>query len=566
MGNVSMKIIAESASNHQGDYDYLVGLAQAAKNAGADYFTVQVLNIDGFCDATYKSRKLVEEIVFSQDKWREIFITCREMELSLIPCAADFSSLEFCISEGFELIKLHGTDLLNIPMLERLAQADVRVLVETQLATKRDINLALSILGKDKVECLLHGYSNYPSEDEELNLDALDDMKETWDIPVGFADHSIETSVIPMMVMAKGATWLEKHITLSRNDRRYDWQPSLTPEEFSVMAAQVRRYQKTLGTGFKHPTKVEVKMRDDMYKRYIQQDGAIRVIRADHGPDYYDYLYSQYDPDHIVTAVIARLKSTRLKKKVLRKFHNDGMVFDLIRYVDRAESSNKIILATSYLESDNDLALETENRNITVYRGHPMIVIDRLIDIAEQERASAVFRITGDMPFADPQLMDRMALMRKKHDLDYVRVMNFPLGMSAELISTKYLQKLYQRMEDPGQSEYLGWFVILDREARKGCLKVDYNGVDLSQYILTVDYQEDLDRCHKLLSKIGKSDIADIYLQDILKHLDVLDTVQGSMEIKLPGGVRMSYSEFVQMQWDQGFCVTEVFSAGDAVK
>jgi len=137
--------------------------------------------------------------------------------------------------------------------------------------------------------------------------------------------------------------------------------------------------------------------------------------------------------------------------------------------------------------------------------------------------------------------------------------MNFPLGMSAELISTKYLQKLYQEMEDPRQSEYLGWFVMLDKDTRKGCLKVNFNGLDLSKYSLTVDYQEDLDRCHKLLKAIGKTQITDIELKDILSNLEFLNTVPSDMEIKLPEGMRMSYDEFVTMQWEQGFDIIEEY-------
>jgi spore coat polysaccharide biosynthesis protein SpsF (cytidylyltransferase family) len=115
-------------------------------------------------------------------------------------------------------------------------------------------------------------------------------------------------------------------------------------------------------------------------------------------------------------------------------------------------------------------------------------------------------------------------------------------------------------MDDPNESEYLGWFVILDREARKGCLEIDFNGVNLGNYSLTVDYQEDLDRCHNLLKKIGKDSISEIRLEDILKHLEVLDSVSDDMVIKLPKGVTMNYKEFVQMQWDQGFIVKEKHS------
>ncbi|XGC82258.1 N-acetylneuraminate synthase family protein [Bdellovibrio bacteriovorus] len=556
-----MKIIAESASNHQGSYEYLVALLYAAKNSGADYFTAQILQIDSFCDPTYEKRNLVEEIAFSFEQWKAFFKECEKVGLNFIPCAVDLESLKFCISEGFKLLKLHGTDLLNMPMLEVIAGSDVRILVETQLATERDIEVALSKIGKDKVECLLHGYSNYPTEEEELNLSALEFIKEKWGLPIGFADHSTDTTVIPMMAMAMGVSWLEKHITISRNDRRYDWQPSLSPEEFAVLVAQTKRFSRVFGRKIKHPTSVEVRMRNSMYKKYIGDGPEKKVVRADRGLDYYEQIYEKYPKDKIVTAVIARLKSTRLKSKALLDFHNDAMVFDLINYIGRSRSSSKTILATSYLDTDNELVLQAEKRGIAVYRGHPEIVVDRLLDIAEMEKAGGVFRVTGDMPFADPELMDKMAEIAINNDLDYVRALNFPLGMSAEYYKTSFLQKLYQNMEDPNDSEYLAWFVALYRGARKGCIDVQYEGVDLSLYSLTVDYQEDLDRCKKLLQAIGKRSMSDINLKDILKNLNLLDQVSPNMEIKLPGGSRMKYHEFVKMQRDQGFQFIEKYNA-----
>ena len=133
-----------------------------------------------------------------------------------------------------------------------------------------------------------------------------------------------------------------------------------------------------------------------------------------------------------------------------------------------------------------------------------MDVTRRLIDLAENYKAKALFRITGDMPFVDPILMDEMNKLRLENDLDYIRAQNMPLGMSAELFKIDYLMKLYLENQNPDESEYLGWFVILDKEAKKGCLTVDYKGMDLDHYALTVDYQEDLDMCKNLLNKIGK--------------------------------------------------------------
>ena len=98
---------------------------------------------------------------------------------------------------------------------------------------------------------------------------------------------------------------------------------------------------------------------------------------------------------------------------------------------------------------------------------------------------------------------------------------------------------------------------MLDQDARKGCIKIEYNNQDLSVYSLTVDTQDDLERCHALMGVIGKSNFMDIGLSDILGNLNQLSKVDEEMVIKLPDRKQMKYSEFVEMQWNQGFDVIE---------
>ena len=93
---------------------------------------------------------------------------------------------------------------------------------------------------------MIHGFSNYPTEGDLTQLNSLDFMKMKWNLNVGFADHTIDTTNLPLMVLAKNASWLEKHITISRNWRGPDWQPSLEPEEFTIMEKQIDKFQNSL--------------------------------------------------------------------------------------------------------------------------------------------------------------------------------------------------------------------------------------------------------------------------------------------------------------------------------
>lgn len=558
-----MVIIAESAFNHNGDLNYLKELANKAKWAEADFFTVQIYNTDAFCTLDYSKYKICKEVELNLNEWELFFNHCKEINLELIPCVLDDPSLDFVIEKGYTLIKIHATDLLNIPFLTKIANLNVKVLLESQCATRRDLNIAVEIL-QNKIEAIFHGFSNYPTEYEDLSLNSLDFIREQWpQFKVGFADHTLDTSEVPLMVLSKNVDYLEKHITLSRNNRNYDWQVSLEPDEFKIMVNQVKKYNKALGNYFKQPAKSELPYRNIMYKKYLIDNGKTRVIRSDSGLDYYQYKSLNHDREKVIATIIARLKSKRLPLKIFKEFHNDLLIFDLISRVSESKRVNKVILASSYLEEDDELIREAEKRNLLAYLGDPLSVIDRMIDLAEQERAGAVFRITGDNPLTDPFLLDQMVEMYLENNLEYVRANNLPFGISAELFSIEYLYKLYYSLENPYQTEYLTWFVMLDNVSRKGCIDFIDVDPDLKRIGYSVDYPQDLERCKNLLSTINKKSFKDISLKDIIANSQLNDLIDLNSEIKLPAGKSITYEDYLNRLNQMKYIVRKEISFDD---
>jgi len=541
-----MKIIAESAFNHNGDVQYLKELAIEAKKAKADYFTAQIYKTEDFCDTEYSKFQICKDVELSVNQWLDFFEHCRKIDLELIPCVLDIPSFRLCYSAGYRFIKIHATDILNIPMLELISSHDCRAILETQCATERDVNTAIQVLGKS-VHALFHGFSDYPTKYKDQNLRALDYMRERWPLfKLGFADHTIDTASIPLMALAKEVDYIEKHITLDRSNSNYDWQVSLEPNEFAEMVEIVNEYSIALGNRWKHPCKEEAKYRNIMYKKYLGQGADMKVLRSDNGKDYYEHLLEGYDKGKVIISIIARLKSTRLQRKVVLPFKNDLLLFDLIRRLQTSKKISKTILATSWLEEDRELVDEAQKRNIDVYEGHPLSVIDRMLDLADNEKASAVVRITGDNPFTDPEILDLMVDLYLNHSLDYVRANNLPFGVSAEIFSTSYLYRLYNSMDNPFQTEYLTWFVMLDDSARKGCVDVNSSIPELKRIDYSVDYEADYIRCQKVIARIGKEEFTEITIADILNNTDYTELVDLKQNIKLPEGKSITFEEYFE--------------------
>ena len=356
----------------------------------------------------------------------------------------------------------------------------------------------------------------------------------------------------PLMALSKGCSYFEKHITLTRNNRNFDYQVSLYPHEFGAMISILKQYKKALGVKMKHPVSSEKKYRSIMYKKIIGND----FKRSDSGTDYMTHIIESFDIKKVGVALIARLKSKRLPKKVLKPFH-DTILIDFLykRLVNNSKYLNSVYLATSFLPDDKYLAEVGKKNNFKVYLGHPISVIDRMLGLALQEQLGAIFRVTGDNPFTDVELIDEMIQLMWENKLDYVRSNNAPFGVSAELFSVKYLWDLYLNMENPMQSEYLTQFVLEDESAKKGCIDIESELKNIEYINLSIDFQEDLDRAYSLINQFNGQDIYKLSLRDIVKKIDTLERESKAKVIKLADGEEVSFSVFLEKLKNQSYII-----------
>lgn len=553
-----MKIIAESAYNHQGNFEYLLSLAKASKQANADYFTIQMMNVDDFCTKEYSKYQLYKDTEFSEKQWVDLFDYCKSIDLYVIPCTLEQKSFDLAYGYGYRLVKIHGTDLTNNPFLSYIqSKGDCKIILETQCCTDFEIKLAVEGF-KDIIECLFHGFSNYPTEPNEHNLNAITYLKDRYGLNVGFADHSLDTQIIPCMAMALGCSYIEKHITIHRNDRQFDYQVSLEPYEFSVLVNSIKHYQQSLGIPVKHPVKSEVGFRDIIFKKYLG-NGIFK--RDNEGLTFIEHEINAFDKSNISAAIIARLKSKRLKLKVMKPFGENESIISLYkRLKSNCESIKHIELATSYRPDDKILSDLFENKQLPHYEGHPESVIDRLLEVAFKNKSAAVFRVTGDNPFTDPVLMDKMVKIFLENDVDYVRVNNVPFGVSAELFKTSYLWKLYMQMDNPFVSEYLSWFVLNDETCKKACIEFESDKPYTKFVNLSIDYPEDYEYAISILDKINIKPFENIVLKDVVDNLTDQHIVDVTKFIKLPDGISILYSDYMKLIDETRYEVKETYS------
>lgn len=294
-------IIAEAGVNHNGDEKLAFELVDAAWKAGADIVKFQTFKAKNLVTAeaaqadyqvanTQKKESQLEmlsRLELSWDAHHKLIAHCNKLGIEFLSTAFDSESLAFLVNElGIKRLKLPSGELTNAPLVLEHARTGCDIIVSTGMATLSEIEAALGVIAfgytapedmkpgieafqrayasvegqkalKEKV-VILHCTTEYPAPLEEINLRVMDTLRQAFDLPAGYSDHS-EGITIPIAAVARGAVVIEKHFTLDKTMEGPDHKASLEPQELSAMIAAIRQVEKALGHSIKAPTVSEIK-------------------------------------------------------------------------------------------------------------------------------------------------------------------------------------------------------------------------------------------------------------------------------------------------------------------
>ena len=159
--------------------------------------------------------------------------------------------------------------------------------------------------------------------------------------------------------------------------------------------------------------------------------------------------------------VQARTNSSRLPGKVLQTLGNVPMIIFQLRRISKSKRINKIILATSDCESDNELARVVQKEGVSLFRGSLNDVLKRYWDCAKDQPYDAIVRLTGDCPFSDPQLIDEIVEEFSKDEFDYIsncsddNQLSVPDGFDIEIFRLSALKQAHQNAKLDYQREHV---------------------------------------------------------------------------------------------------------------
>ena len=216
-----------------------------------------------------------------------------ELGLDFFSTPFDASAVDFLDAMNVPVHKVASFELVDLPLLRKIAATRKPVIASTGMATQEEIAEAVKTLrdGGCTQLALLKCTSAYPALPEEMHLRTIADLCARFGVPVGLSDHTMGHTV-PVAAVALGACIVEKHFTLSRATPGPDSTFSLEPDEFAAMIAAIRTTEKALGRVNYEVSANEAKSRQFRRSLFVVADVKagepftaqnVRSIRPGHG-------------------------------------------------------------------------------------------------------------------------------------------------------------------------------------------------------------------------------------------------------------------------------------------
>ena len=253
-------IIAEIGINHNGSVNLAKKMIDIAVTTGCDAVKFQKRTVD----VVYTKEELAKErksvfgntngdlkrgLEFGEAEYKEIDKYCKEKGIMWFASCWDEKSVDFIDKFDVPCYKIASASLTDDNLLKYTKSKGKPILLSTGMSTLEEIRHAVEVLGKDNL-IIYHCTSTYPSNADEMNLLAIEELKKEFDCPIGYSGH--ERGVTPsVLAVALGACSVERHITVDRTNWGSDQAASLEMAGLYHMVRDIRQVPSLLGNGKK---------------------------------------------------------------------------------------------------------------------------------------------------------------------------------------------------------------------------------------------------------------------------------------------------------------------------
>lgn len=308
-------IIAEAGVNHNGSITIAKKLVDAAKNVGADAVKFQTFQTDSIVTksapkAEYQQKTgndssqydMIKKLELSANEFRELSQYSKKKDIIFLSSPFDEVSVDLLDEIGVSAFKLGSGEITNLPLIKYLVNKGKPLIFSTGMASLCEIEEAIALVKDKSIDLILmYCVTNYPASADEMDLNVMKTLQNTFKLPVGFSDHAMGIE-LAVAAVALGACVIEKHFTLDHSLEGPDHKASLEPKEFKIMVDSIRNVEKGMGNGAKKLTEAELSIKKvarksiragrDIDKDEILKKDMLTIKRPETGiyPKYIDLI------------------------------------------------------------------------------------------------------------------------------------------------------------------------------------------------------------------------------------------------------------------------------------
>ncbi len=279
-------VVAEAGVAHFGDMSLAEQLVDLAVAGGADAFKTQFFDVDSLIArraADWRDRLRPRNLTL--DQARQLKARCDRAGVLFMATAHDPSRVSWLEALDVPAVKIGSGERNNPAFVRALASLGRPVILSTGMYREADVHEALAACeaaGNGRV-ALLHCVTSYPTPPGDVNLAAMDRLRDMFSGPVGYSDHTVDRLAV-LAAVARGANIVEKHITILRDvPNAQDWKVSEDAAGFRQLVADIRRIETMVGSGEKKPAQSEIAAQTWAMKSLVAAHDlpAAHVLTAD---------------------------------------------------------------------------------------------------------------------------------------------------------------------------------------------------------------------------------------------------------------------------------------------
>lgn len=252
-----VNIIAEIGQAHEGSLGIALSYIDALADAGVDAvkFQVHIAEAESSIHEPFRIKFSQQDearfdywkrMEFTPEQWSILKSRCEERGVEFLASPFSNAAVDLLEKLGVKRYKIGSGEVNNLLLLEKIARTGKPVILSSGMSSYKELEKTVAFLKRKGIEySILQCTTSYPTAPENYGLNVIGELKEKFQVPVGFSDHSAKKETC-IAATALGAEIIEFHAVFSRKSFGPDASSSLEIEEIKELVQAVRNISEAL--------------------------------------------------------------------------------------------------------------------------------------------------------------------------------------------------------------------------------------------------------------------------------------------------------------------------------